>query len=402
MAARHSASTAMSMPRSPPWATPRRPLARMLASRREVATRALEGMQSNRCAAPPSTSASTSVTAAPSAAATPAAAVPAGPPPMMTRRSGASLTGEDASGSARAVGGRSPAAAAGNLVGHDGPGDGGVEALRAAGHGDGDRQVARRHHVGRQPLRLVAHQDGERPRRQAEGGTPPRTTVATRRRPPVRRASERLHPSRPGPEVPSGGRPQHLGRPRIGRARTRRRSPARRRRRSGSGCPHCPGRPPPRRPAGRPGRAGVSTGITITATGLCGCSVVARRRRTRSSTSTSSAPQPAGRFGRGGVLGQGEDPLHPHPGGQGLLQQVRALEQGAPHLRPASGVVQASGPLAPADCGERRRRQAQPLDFPDAPATSWPKAFGSRTARSASILRSTSISAAFRSAIRRE
>ena len=51
-----------------------------------VATIALLGMQSHRCAAPPTTSRSMSVTSAPSDAATVAAVLPAGPPPMITKR----------------------------------------------------------------------------------------------------------------------------------------------------------------------------------------------------------------------------------------------------------------------------------------------------------------------------
>src|SRR5690348_14914203 len=47
---------------------------------------AFDGMQSHRCAAPPTTSRSTSVTSAPSVAATVAAVLPAGPPPMITSR----------------------------------------------------------------------------------------------------------------------------------------------------------------------------------------------------------------------------------------------------------------------------------------------------------------------------
>ncbi len=47
---------------------------------------AFEGMQSQRCAAPPMTSRSMSVTSAPSDAATVAHVFPAGPAPMITMR----------------------------------------------------------------------------------------------------------------------------------------------------------------------------------------------------------------------------------------------------------------------------------------------------------------------------
>ena len=53
-----------------------------------VATIALLGMQSQRCAAPPTMSRSIIVTSAPSDAATVAAVLPAGPPPMITNRTG--------------------------------------------------------------------------------------------------------------------------------------------------------------------------------------------------------------------------------------------------------------------------------------------------------------------------
>ena len=49
-----------------------------------VAISAFDGMQSQRCAAPPTMSRSTSVTSAPSVAATLAHVLPAGPPPRMT------------------------------------------------------------------------------------------------------------------------------------------------------------------------------------------------------------------------------------------------------------------------------------------------------------------------------
>ena len=51
-----------------------------------VATMALLGMQSQRCAAPPTMSRSIMVTSAPIDAATVAAVFPAGPPPMITSR----------------------------------------------------------------------------------------------------------------------------------------------------------------------------------------------------------------------------------------------------------------------------------------------------------------------------
>ena len=53
-----------------------------------VAIIALDGMQSQRWAAPPTMSRSTIVTSAPSRAAVVAAVLPAGPPPMMTKRRG--------------------------------------------------------------------------------------------------------------------------------------------------------------------------------------------------------------------------------------------------------------------------------------------------------------------------
>ena len=52
-----------------------------------VAIIALDGMQSHRWAAPPTTSCSITVTSAPSRAAWVAAVFPAGPPPMITKRS---------------------------------------------------------------------------------------------------------------------------------------------------------------------------------------------------------------------------------------------------------------------------------------------------------------------------
>src|SRR4029077_19725407 len=55
-----------------------------------VAIIALLGMQSQRCAAPPTMSRSIIVTSAPSDAATVAAVFPAGPPPMITKRTGTS------------------------------------------------------------------------------------------------------------------------------------------------------------------------------------------------------------------------------------------------------------------------------------------------------------------------
>ncbi len=51
-----------------------------------VAIMALDGMQSHRWAAPPTTSRSMRVTSAPRRAAAVAAELPAGPPPMMTKR----------------------------------------------------------------------------------------------------------------------------------------------------------------------------------------------------------------------------------------------------------------------------------------------------------------------------
>ena len=51
-----------------------------------VAIIVFEGMQSHRCAAPPTTSRSTTVTSAPKRAAYVAAVLPAGPPPMITNR----------------------------------------------------------------------------------------------------------------------------------------------------------------------------------------------------------------------------------------------------------------------------------------------------------------------------
>ena len=51
-----------------------------------VAIIVLDGMQSQRWAAPPTTSRSTIVTCAPSLAAYVAAVFPAGPPPMITKR----------------------------------------------------------------------------------------------------------------------------------------------------------------------------------------------------------------------------------------------------------------------------------------------------------------------------
>ena len=51
-----------------------------------VAIMALDGMQSHRLAAPPTTSRSIKVTSTPSRAAWVAAWLPAGPPPMMTNR----------------------------------------------------------------------------------------------------------------------------------------------------------------------------------------------------------------------------------------------------------------------------------------------------------------------------
>ena len=53
-----------------------------------VATIALLGMQSHKCAAPPMMSRSIKVTSAPSDAATVAAVLPPGPPPMITKRTG--------------------------------------------------------------------------------------------------------------------------------------------------------------------------------------------------------------------------------------------------------------------------------------------------------------------------
>ena len=50
-----------------------------------VAISAFDGMQSHRCAAPPTMSRSTSVTSAPRVAATVAQVLPAGPPPRITR-----------------------------------------------------------------------------------------------------------------------------------------------------------------------------------------------------------------------------------------------------------------------------------------------------------------------------
>ena len=55
-----------------------------------VATIALLGMQSQRCAAPPMMSRSINVTSAPSDAATVAAVFPPGPPPMITKRTATS------------------------------------------------------------------------------------------------------------------------------------------------------------------------------------------------------------------------------------------------------------------------------------------------------------------------
>ena len=52
-----------------------------------VAIIAFDGMQSQRCAAPPITSSSMTVTSAPRRAAWLAAVLPAGPPPMITKRS---------------------------------------------------------------------------------------------------------------------------------------------------------------------------------------------------------------------------------------------------------------------------------------------------------------------------
>ena len=51
-----------------------------------VAIMALDGMQSHRWAAPPTTSFSMRVTSAPSRTAWVAAVLPAGPPPMITKR----------------------------------------------------------------------------------------------------------------------------------------------------------------------------------------------------------------------------------------------------------------------------------------------------------------------------
>src|SRR5438309_9773901 len=62
------------------WARREKPMAP------PVAIMALDGMQSHRWAAPPTTSRSTSVTWAPRRAACVAAWLPAGPPPMITNR----------------------------------------------------------------------------------------------------------------------------------------------------------------------------------------------------------------------------------------------------------------------------------------------------------------------------
>ena len=70
---------------------PPRPIARARVSSESsppVAIIAFDGMQSQRCAAPPMMSRSMSVTSAPSVAATVAAVLPPGPPPMITRRTG--------------------------------------------------------------------------------------------------------------------------------------------------------------------------------------------------------------------------------------------------------------------------------------------------------------------------
>ena len=58
-----------------------------------VAIIVLDGMQSQRLAAPPTMSRSIRVTSAPSRAAWVAAVVPAGPPPMMTKCSGIAAKG---------------------------------------------------------------------------------------------------------------------------------------------------------------------------------------------------------------------------------------------------------------------------------------------------------------------
>jgi len=91
----------------------------------------------------------------------------------------------------------------------------------------------------------------------------------------------------------------------------------------------------------------------------------------------------------------------PAPGLARLVQQVRAFEEGAPQRRPSPGVVQGQGLLHPrvagrGDAGRLSRWASRGLGHQLA------EAFGSRTARSASILRSTSMSAAFKSAMRRE
>ncbi len=84
---RWEANRDMSMATSPASEIPRRGADRIAANRIELAAIALDGMQSQRWAAPPTMLSSTSVTRAPRVAAAVAAECPAGPPPMMRKRS---------------------------------------------------------------------------------------------------------------------------------------------------------------------------------------------------------------------------------------------------------------------------------------------------------------------------
>ena len=68
------------------WLRPIPPERRTKAMAPPLAIMALDGMQSHRWAAPPTTSRSMRVTSAPRRAAAVAAEFPAGPPPMMTKR----------------------------------------------------------------------------------------------------------------------------------------------------------------------------------------------------------------------------------------------------------------------------------------------------------------------------